>query len=99
MSRSILPPGRASHFLTLLVKWCGPHHSPTCFGSVQALKTTARGAFTTRSRVTPSMSPVLLLFSVTPFLLTLKFLHVRIESVEPFFPVGSVFVQPIGDSL
>src|SRR5579883_1469669 len=45
---SIAPPGRASISHTGFVNPCGPHHCSTCFGSIQTLKTSERGASMSR---------------------------------------------------
>src|ERR1700752_1771032 len=42
------PPGRKSKLDVVVVKPNGPHHCARCFGSVQAEKTSARGASNSR---------------------------------------------------
>src|SRR5215472_9310026 len=48
MTKRQTPPGRKSKLEVVVVKPCGPHHCARCFGSVQAEKTSARGALNSR---------------------------------------------------
>src|SRR5271157_2623397 len=59
MSMRTAPPGRASASQRGLVKPFGPHHTASIFGSVQALNTSARGAFTTRVSVSSRIASCL----------------------------------------
>src|SRR6516164_1727841 len=48
MTKRQTPPGRKSKLNVVVVKPNGPHHCARCFGSVQAEKTSARGASNSR---------------------------------------------------
>src|SRR5215831_171840 len=48
MTKRQTPPGRKSKLEVVAVKPNGPHHCARCFGSVQAEKTSARGASNSR---------------------------------------------------
>src|SRR4029077_16389463 len=60
MTKRQTPPGRKSKLNVVVVKPNGPHHCARCFGSVQAEKTSARGASNSRvptiARGSPSRS-------------------------------------------
>src|SRR5712692_4858763 len=93
------PPGRGSNSHTGLVNPCGPHHSATHFGSVQALNTIFRGASNTRVSTNSCslfarMFPAAMLFPLCLYLL-----QIVIESIETFRPELPVVRNPIGNAL
>src|SRR5271170_2046701 len=92
------PPGRTSISHTGLVKPFGPHQRAICLGSVQALKTSARGAAKIRVRTSFGCSP-LFLPSATLLLLRLHLLQIITEPVEPFLPAAPVLREPFVDVL
>src|SRR5215472_9837322 len=80
MTKRQTPPGRKSKLKVVVVKPNGPHHCAKCFGSVQAEKTSARGALNTRvptiapgslSRSTVLIAPGLSVLCVWPIIATL----------------------------
>src|SRR5712672_79994 len=91
------PPGRASSSQTGFVKWCGPHHIATHFGSVHALKTSFLGASNTRVG-TNSCWLLAMRFPVAmPLPLFLDVAQIIIEPVEALHPEFPVVGHPIGD--
>src|SRR5947209_6974701 len=88
-------PGRGSTSQTGFVNPCGPHHCPRCFGSVQALKTSSRGASISRL-MTKSASSFL---AAMLLVLALEFFEVLVEAVEAFFPEPAIVFHPVGDVL
>src|SRR5262245_56888350 len=96
MMRFQMPPGRTSIECVVVVKPRGPHHRPTCSGSVQASKTSAGGAANTRVK-TSSRSDSRCV--VTVLLLLLHPAQVLIEPVEALLPEPAVVLHPAGDLL
>src|SRR4051794_35661400 len=92
-----LPPTRRSIWPGGDVKLAGPHQRINRAGSVQALKTSSRGASKTRvmtsSRV-PVPEPVLLVAKL--LLLVLQRLQVLVQAIEAIFPALAVSLQPVG---
>src|SRR5271156_3979839 len=90
MSMRISPPGQASTSQRGLVKPFGPHHCCMCFWSVQARKTSLRGASKTRVMVRSFLycgaevaaAAALSFLSSTFFLLGLQNFQVIVEAVE-----------------
>src|ERR1700694_1855095 len=95
------PPGLTSISWIVFVNPFGPHHCATCLGSVNALKTSSRGASKTRAR-TISRSAVAappLFFTAMHLLLLLKFLQVSVEAIEALLPEAAIALDPVGDIL
>src|SRR6267143_535175 len=95
----IAPPGLTSSSQTGFVNPCGPHHCATCFGSVQALNTSSRGAYKTRVS-TNSCSLFAMMFPVA--MLFPLFLNVSQIVIQPFKaprPEPPVLRGPVGDIL
>src|SRR5260370_10729755 len=93
------PPGRKSNSQTGLENPRGPHHCATCFGSVQALNTSSRGASNTRVS-TNSCSLFAMMFPVTLlFPLFLNVSQIVIQPVKAFRPEPPVVRGPVGNVL
>src|SRR6266853_2478766 len=91
------PPGLASSSQTGLVKWCGPHHTATHFGSVQALNTSFLGASNTRVS-TNSCSLLAIMFPVAMLVpLLLHVAQIIVEAIEALHPKLPVVRHPISD--
>src|SRR5437016_584733 len=100
----IAPPGRTSSSQTGLVNHFGLHHCAMCFGSVQALNTSSRGAskmrVMTTSRLLDGSCDEIGVVSVLGFvwviflLLLLKFMEVILQTVHALFPQTAVLFQP-----
>src|SRR6185369_2700248 len=105
MMKRQAPPGFTLISWVVVVKPLGPHHFPTCFGSVKALNTSSRGASMSRvmtisrSAVSPAAAlPARWAFSlVTLLLLHLQVLHKIFQPIEAAFPEDAVALDPIGD--
>src|SRR5258708_11629146 len=95
----IAPPGRGSNSHTGFVKPCGPHHSATHFGSVQALNTSSRGASNTRVKINSCCSLAMMFPVDIFFLLFLHFAQIVIQPIEAGRPELPVVRHPIGDVL
>src|SRR6267143_499883 len=95
----IAPPGRTSRSQTGFVNPWGPHHCATCFGSVQALNTSSRGASKTRVS-TNSRSSFVMMFPVAMlFLLFLDVTQIVIQAIKALRPELPVVRHPVGDVL
>src|SRR2546428_13918831 len=93
------PPGRKSNSQTRLVNPWGPHHCPTCFGSVHNLNTSSPGASNTRVN-TNSRSSFAMMFHVAMlFLLFLYVAQIDIQPIEALRPQPPKVHNPIGNDL
>src|ERR1700733_9570124 len=93
------PPGRKSSSQIGFVKPFGPHHRARCCGSVQAWKTSARGA-SMRRVMTSSRSGkagIGLFLSVMLRFLGLQFVQVVVQAIEAVVPEAPVMREPVGD--
>src|SRR5262245_26220309 len=90
-----------SKALVVVVKPLGAHHCATCFGSVQACHTSARGASVARVATLARRSRAWsMLFSAATLLpLGLQLTQVIVEAVEPFLPEPSIGAEPVVDGL
>src|SRR5580658_1261537 len=100
------PPTRASTSQTGFVKPFGPHHRASCFPSVQALKTVARGASKIRVitiscslSCRPPLAPLPALLASMLLLLFFQFGQIVIETIEAFSPKHSVVLHPVRNVL
>src|ERR1700722_11244550 len=94
MSSCSAPPGRTSALASGVVKPSGPHQAARCRASVNAAKTSSRGALRVRD-ITTSRGCV----SVIGLLLGRGVLHVtqiRIKAIELGFPELAIGVHPAG---
>src|SRR5688500_4751582 len=90
------PPGRRSISQYGVVVPFGPHQRFKGSGSVQALKTSSRGAsktrVMTRSRPGPA-SPTFTTLVIPP----LQLLQIVIQTVEALLPKTAIVLNPVGD--
>src|SRR6476620_7034190 len=99
MTERHTPPGFTSILCVVVVKPLGPHHCPTCSGSVQASNTSSCGASISRDR-TISRSVGILASAVMasmplPFLLLrLHFAEINLQAIETFVPQRPVALEP-----
>src|ERR1700736_2349249 len=101
MTNRQTPPGRTSIARMVVVKPFGPHHCTRCFGSVQASKTSSRGASNMRVVTIVRVSclvPRLGLASML-LLLGLKFLEIIVQPVEAGVPEAAILFKPVVDVL
>src|SRR6267143_447304 len=95
----IASPGLTSSSQTGFVNRCGPHHCATCFGSVQALNTSSRGASKTRVS-TNSRSSFVMMFPVAMLFLLFPYItQIVIQAVKALRPEPPVVRHPVGDVL
>src|ERR1700682_980059 len=99
MGMRTAPPGRTSRSQTGFVNLWGPHHFATCFGSVQALNTSSRGASNTRVRTNSCSSFAMRLPVAMVFLLFLYVAQIVIQTIKALRPEPTVVCHPIGDFL
>src|SRR5580704_3290317 len=109
MTKRQTPPGRNSKRDVVVVKPFGPHHCARCFGSVQAEKTSSRGASNSRvpmiERGSRSRSRLLVtgMFSVLPLrscagaFFGLQLFQVSVQPVEALVEKAPVMREPIVD--
>src|SRR5476649_611514 len=94
MSNRSAPPGRTSAAASGVVKPCGPHHAARWLASVNAAKTSSRGALSVRVITTSRICA-----SVIGLLLGRGALHVAqigIEAIELGFPQLAIGLHPAG---
>src|SRR6266571_4682361 len=113
MTKRQTPPGRMSNALVVVVKPFGPHHCARCLGSVQAEKTSSRGASNSRvpmiERGSRSRSRLLVagMFSIFPLrssivallgaLFGLQLLQVSVQPIEALVEKAAVVREPVVD--
>src|SRR5262245_34312670 len=100
MTNFQIPPGLTSIACVVVVKPTGPHHCARCFGSVQASKTSSRGASKVRVnnswRSAVSLTTLALAVLTGIFLLLgLQLAQIFFEAVEALFPKPSIVLHPI----
>src|SRR4051812_25219324 len=76
-----------------MVKWRGPNHRANCTGSVQARKTTSRGA--SKTRVMVSRGSFFTALAFIRFLLVLQLAKVFVEPIEALFPELAIVADPV----
>src|ERR1700716_3856178 len=93
------PPTRRSPLFSVMVKPRGQDHCARCCGSVQTLKTSARGASNVRrmvsSRSAVGAAALFRALASKSFLLSLQFVEICIEALEALFPVAAIALGPL----
>src|ERR1700749_2721728 len=94
------PPTRKSNAVVVVVKPPGPHHFPTCAGSVHTFQTISRGASSVRvvMMVASPSGAIALAFAAAMFLLLgLQVFEIVVETVEARVPQLAIFLEPAVD--
>src|SRR5258708_15178631 len=88
------PPGRTSILQNGSVESLGPNQRARCSGSVQASKTSSRGAAKTRVRTSSCSAVSMLALLACMLSLLLQLLQVLLDPIEALLPEAAVVLHP-----